>query len=662
MSQLPTPGLPKPRFSGIPSGKSSLPTSGLRSRSTTNGATTPATSRELSRTNSDANNANESPTFARKAANTSNASASPDPRPIKTAYGASKQSLAYTRNNISSNGTRASIARPPSSASATSSRHGDQVVPVTPPRRQSIVYGTGSAVRIGSASRSSAASRSVTSRSESRASDLTRNSSRASQRPLEVGDQVTIESLGLEGTLRFLGEIAGKPGHWAGVELSGEYAGKGKNDGSVAGVPYFTCPPKCGVFVASAKIAAIPTAHSIIRPPSAASSIASPTTNRQRKVSSSAQASIVAQSKITAGSRASKYIGVTAKQLSTRDIPPPLTALPPPSPRKSIASSTSPPQPTITGQTQTTPKAQKAFLTMRPRPSLPALATPRPSRAQLSAIKSDMPPPPVPSKEPATPTLSQASNDSTYVDEPLPDVPSLSISNGTSPMPSPSPSQSGRSSVYATPSPEPSFYVGEMQRLQTLVQSLEKENRELKDKADINTQASTQDVTSKALLEEKLSASQQKIIELEASLHTSERSGIERQSKLESLERLVAEGKEDVLKAKTDGDARTKEVKAMLEESEALVSSLKGVIEAKSSAASENDAVLSAKQAEIEVLQGQIARVTSDLEQTRVELGGQVHELRKAGQETIALYEERISSFEAERYDLDALVQSLEEK
>ncbi|KAG8806834.1 hypothetical protein FRC18_005881, partial [Serendipita sp. 400] len=96
--------------------------------------------------------------------------------------------------------------------------------------------------------------------------------------------------------------------------------------------------------------------------------------------------------------------------------------------------------------------------------------------------------------------------------------------------------------------------------------------------------------------------------------------------------------------------------------SEALVSSLKGVIEAKSSAASENDAVLSAKQAEIEVLQGQIARVTSDLEQTRVELGGQVHELRKAGQETIALYEERISSFEAERYDLDALVQSLEEK
>ncbi|KAG8832268.1 hypothetical protein FRC17_001627 [Serendipita sp. 399] len=665
MSQLPTPGLPRPRFSGIPSGKSGLPAPGIRSRSTTTGAS-PAASRELPALSSTTGNANSANGFsppAGKAANTSNASASPDAGPIKTAYGASKQSPAYTRKSISSNGTRASIARPPSSASATSSRHGDKAVPVTPPRRKSIAYGTGSAVRIGSASRSSATSYSVTSRSESRASDLTRNSSRASQRPLEVGDPVKIESLALEGTLRFLGEIAGKPGQWAGVELSGEYAGKGKNDGSVAGVPYFVCPPKCGVFVASAKITAIPIAQSIIRPPSVASSIASPTTNRLRKVSASAQASLVAQSKITAGSRASKYIGITAKQLTTRDLTSSLNALPPPSsPRKSMVTSTSPPQP-VTGQSQTTPKAQKATLSFRPRPSLPALATPRPSRAQLSGIKNDMPPPPIPNKEPATPTLSQASNDSsTYVDEPLPDIPNVSISNGTSPIPSPSPSQSGRSSIYATPSPEPSFYVGEMQRLQTQIQSLEKENKELKEKVDANAQASTQDSSSKALLEERLVTSQQKITDLETSLHTSERSGIEKQGKIESLERLVAEGKEDALKARADGETLTREVKAKLEESEALVNSLKGAIDAKASAATENDAILSAKQAEIEVLQGQITRITNDLEQTRLELGGQIHELRKAGQETIALYEERISGFEAERYDMESIIQSLEEK
>lgn len=45
----------------------------------------------------------------------------------------------------------------------------------------------------------------------------------------------------MEGTLRYLGDIAGKPGHWAGVELSGGFAGRGKNDGSVAGYVLSTC-------------------------------------------------------------------------------------------------------------------------------------------------------------------------------------------------------------------------------------------------------------------------------------------------------------------------------------------------------------------------------------------------------------------------------------
>lgn len=54
-------------------------------------------------------------------------------------------------------------------------------------------------------------------------------------RPFETGDNVRIESLGFEGTLRYFGEIDGKTGQWAGVELSGGFAGKGKNDGSVNG-------------------------------------------------------------------------------------------------------------------------------------------------------------------------------------------------------------------------------------------------------------------------------------------------------------------------------------------------------------------------------------------------------------------------------------------
>ena len=51
----------------------------------------------------------------------------------------------------------------------------------------------------------------------------------------DVGENVRIESLGFEGTLRYIGEIEGKSGLWAGVELSGGFSGKGKNDGTVSG-------------------------------------------------------------------------------------------------------------------------------------------------------------------------------------------------------------------------------------------------------------------------------------------------------------------------------------------------------------------------------------------------------------------------------------------
>ncbi|CCA68518.1 related to 40S ribosomal protein S18-Coprinopsis cinerea [Serendipita indica DSM 11827] len=665
MSQLPTPGLPKPRYSGIPSaGKSGLPAPGIRARSTTTaGNASPGGTQEspvAPRTTNGTGIANGVSRLASRPSNASNVAVSPEPGTSKGVYGTPVTSPSYNRGSFTSNGPRASLGRPPSSASATSSRYGEQGVPVTPPRRQSLAYGTGSAVKIGGTPRSAA-----TSRSESRTSDAyTRDSSRASQRPLEVGDPVKIESLGLEGTLRFLGEIDGKPGHWAGVELSGSFAGKGKNDGSVAGVPYFSCPPKCGVFVASTKITPNPAAvAAIVRPPSSASSIASPISVRQRKASSSAQASLVAQSRITEGSRASKYIGITAKQLSTRnlssiDSPSPSQVSPvKPSPRPS-----SPPRPTMT-TTQTTPKAPRASFGLKPRTSVPALATPRPVKARLSTL--DMPPPPVPDKKPPlTPASSTASNDFAFVDEPNPDTQGYVHINGTSPLPSPSPAESGRSSVYATPSPEPSYHIQEIQRLNETIQSLEAQNKVLQAQAQAAAAPPPPPVDdgSKAILEEQAQAALKRVTELEASLRTSEKGNMERQSKLESLERQMNEMKEETQKIQAEGETRTREVKVKLEESEALVASLKNAIDARVSAASENDAVLTAKQAEIEVLQGQVARLSGDLERERSELGIQVQELRSAGQETIALYEERIHAFEAERYDMEAVIASLEEK
>jgi len=70
------------------------------------------------------------------------------------------------------------------------------------------------------------------SRPASRQSDVF---AKSTARSFQVGDNVRIESLGYEGVLKYVGEIDGKLGLWAGVELSGGFAGKGKNSGSVNG-------------------------------------------------------------------------------------------------------------------------------------------------------------------------------------------------------------------------------------------------------------------------------------------------------------------------------------------------------------------------------------------------------------------------------------------
>lgn len=51
---------------------------------------------------------------------------------------------------------------------------------------------------------------------------------------LEVGDMVDVPGM-MHGTIKFIGEVKGKKGHFAGVELSKEFAAKGKNDGDVDG-------------------------------------------------------------------------------------------------------------------------------------------------------------------------------------------------------------------------------------------------------------------------------------------------------------------------------------------------------------------------------------------------------------------------------------------
>lgn len=51
---------------------------------------------------------------------------------------------------------------------------------------------------------------------------------------LEVGDLVDVPG-GMHGTVKFVGSVRGKKGTFAGVELSEEFASKGKNNGDVDG-------------------------------------------------------------------------------------------------------------------------------------------------------------------------------------------------------------------------------------------------------------------------------------------------------------------------------------------------------------------------------------------------------------------------------------------
>ncbi|KAM0252303.1 hypothetical protein ACHAQJ_007795 [Trichoderma viride] len=70
---------------------------------------------------------------------------------------------------------------------------------------------------------------------------------------LSVGDAVNVPG-GMAGTVRFVGTVQGKKGTFVGVELDSEFAARGKNNGDVDGVSYFsTNVSGAGIFVPVAK-------------------------------------------------------------------------------------------------------------------------------------------------------------------------------------------------------------------------------------------------------------------------------------------------------------------------------------------------------------------------------------------------------------------------
>jgi kinesin family protein 13 len=66
-----------------------------------------------------------------------------------------------------------------------------------------------------------------------------------------LGESVLIRPYNSSGVIAYIGGTDFSGGTWIGVELD---APTGKNDGSVQGVRYFTCRPKCGIFVRADKL------------------------------------------------------------------------------------------------------------------------------------------------------------------------------------------------------------------------------------------------------------------------------------------------------------------------------------------------------------------------------------------------------------------------
>jgi hypothetical protein len=73
----------------------------------------------------------------------------------------------------------------------------------------------------------------------------------SSKKDFTVGSKVIVLQGNQRGIVRFYGPTEFHKGKWVGVEL---YDASGKNDGSVAGVRYFDCPPNHGLFLKAAML------------------------------------------------------------------------------------------------------------------------------------------------------------------------------------------------------------------------------------------------------------------------------------------------------------------------------------------------------------------------------------------------------------------------
>ncbi|KAF7321415.1 hypothetical protein MKEN_00662000 [Mycena kentingensis (nom. inval.)] len=150
---------------------------------------------------------------------------------------------------------------------------------------------------------------------------------------------------------------------------------------------------------------------------------------------------------------------------------------------------------------------------------------------------------------------------------------------------------------------------------------------------------------------------------------SSRRNGLKESNRITQLEQQLQsrvgtlEGQlEEQTRLRSDQNSLVAQLEQQLDESAALASSMKETVAQKESLERAAVDKLKAKQVELTGLEAQLKRTQAELEEERTELGAQVDELRQAGQETIALYEERLNDAEKDKYELEARVSTLESR
>ncbi|KAG0165520.1 hypothetical protein DFQ28_008625 [Apophysomyces sp. BC1034] len=424
---------------------------------------------------------------------------------------------------------------------------------------------------------------------------------------LIVGQRVSVASLGIVGTLRFVGETKFKPDIWTGIEL--DLVGSGKNDGSVQGIRYFSCPACTGLFVPASKVVPVdttpkPSKTMEVRRKRSSPEITSKPTETKRKHSS-----------LDVALKPSKTI--ETKHRSSPDIAPKSSRTVTSRRKTSVPSST---PPVASRQVLMSKSARTSRMTQVPTEAVAkqrrskSSVTVAPSKTITRALKQSNPSTPAPRKSiiRKEPTLRRSTSTRTIKSE------------------------------------------DELQRMHVLLEQSRKEKEILSEQMDGKEAAWERLVSAKESYALRVKELNDTITRLQQGLNCAEQ-------KIETLEQALVE-KDETLARTVMGDVMERQYVQRIEKLDSLVRELQTGAD---KAAESHEAKLREHAAQVEQLRRELTerdRLTDALER-------ECEELRKAGMDTIRAYEtsmleathQKDHVIQGKQHQIDSLQHELED-